>query len=211
VIPRTHWSARTGGFFRQHGENLRRRARRRHSPQAAAAAAAGNCRHGGGAALQRRHCHGRKELPPTVSQFSPFRNGFQTHWPNYVQGKESVGETADTGDWRVARTVFVADDAAVAEAYGRSDARSPYRFYYSKMLTKMSRIGRLELFKSRPDQPDDDITLDHVLDELVITGTTGFRRPTARHVPRADRRVSASWSTPASTGSTRISRAGRWS
>jgi alkanesulfonate monooxygenase SsuD/methylene tetrahydromethanopterin reductase-like flavin-dependent oxidoreductase (luciferase family) len=94
-----------------------------------------------------------------------------THWPNYVQGKESVGEAADTQDWRVARTVFVADDAAVAEEYGRSDPHSPYRFYYSKMLTKMRKIGRLELFKSRRDQPDDEITLDHVLDELVITGT----------------------------------------
>ncbi len=38
-----------------------------------------------------------------------------THWPNYVQGKEAVGETANTEDWRVARTVFVDDDAAVAE------------------------------------------------------------------------------------------------
>jgi alkanesulfonate monooxygenase SsuD/methylene tetrahydromethanopterin reductase-like flavin-dependent oxidoreductase (luciferase family) len=94
-----------------------------------------------------------------------------THWPNYVQGKESAGETADVGDWRVARTVFVADDATVAEEYGRSDPRSPYRFYYEKMLFKMRKIGRLELFKSRRDQPDDEITLDSVLDQLVITGT----------------------------------------
>jgi alkanesulfonate monooxygenase SsuD/methylene tetrahydromethanopterin reductase-like flavin-dependent oxidoreductase (luciferase family) len=121
--------------------------------------------------------HSKGVIAMGARNFHPLSANFllpqwvSTHWPNYVQGKESVGETADTGDWRVARTVFVADDAAVAEAYGRSDARSPYRFYYSKMLTKMSRIGRLELFKSRPDQPDDDITLDHVLDELVITGT----------------------------------------
>jgi alkanesulfonate monooxygenase SsuD/methylene tetrahydromethanopterin reductase-like flavin-dependent oxidoreductase (luciferase family) len=95
----------------------------------------------------------------------------QTHWPNYVQGKESVGEVADTADWRVARTVFVADDPAVAEQYGRSDERSPYRFYYSKMLSKMRKIGRLELFKSHREQPDDEITLDHVLNQLVIAGT----------------------------------------
>ena len=94
-----------------------------------------------------------------------------THWPNYVQGKESVGDTADIADWRVARTVFVADDASVAEDYGRSDPRSPYRYYYEKMLFKMRKIGRLELFKSRRDQPDDEITLDGVLDQLVITGT----------------------------------------
>jgi alkanesulfonate monooxygenase SsuD/methylene tetrahydromethanopterin reductase-like flavin-dependent oxidoreductase (luciferase family) len=94
-----------------------------------------------------------------------------THWPNYVQGKESVGEPADIADWRVARTVFVNDDPKVAEEYGRSDPRSPYRYYYEKMLFKMRKIGRLELFKSRRDQPDDEITLESVLDQLVITGT----------------------------------------
>jgi alkanesulfonate monooxygenase SsuD/methylene tetrahydromethanopterin reductase-like flavin-dependent oxidoreductase (luciferase family) len=94
-----------------------------------------------------------------------------THWPNYVQGKESVGATASTADWRVARTVFVADDDKVAEAYGRADASSPYRFYYGKMLAKMRRIGRLGLFKTSPEQPDDEITVDHVLDQLVISGT----------------------------------------
>jgi alkanesulfonate monooxygenase SsuD/methylene tetrahydromethanopterin reductase-like flavin-dependent oxidoreductase (luciferase family) len=94
-----------------------------------------------------------------------------THWPNYVQGKESVGEVPEVADWRVARTVFVADDAKVAEDYGRLDPRSPYRYYYEKMLFKMRKIGRLELFKSRRDQPDDEITLDGVLDQLVITGT----------------------------------------
>jgi alkanesulfonate monooxygenase SsuD/methylene tetrahydromethanopterin reductase-like flavin-dependent oxidoreductase (luciferase family) len=94
-----------------------------------------------------------------------------THWPNYVQGKESVGETADPQDWRVARTVFVHDDPDVAEAYGRADSRSPYRYYYDKVLAKMRKIGRLELFKTSRDQPDDEITLDYVLDQLVITGT----------------------------------------
>ncbi|HEX5598369.1 MAG TPA: LLM class flavin-dependent oxidoreductase [Micromonosporaceae bacterium] len=94
-----------------------------------------------------------------------------THWPNYVQGKESVGARADVADWRVARTIFVADDPKTAAAYGRDDEASPYRFYYRQMLKKMRKLGRLELFKSHRDQPDDEITLDYVLDKLVITGT----------------------------------------
>jgi alkanesulfonate monooxygenase SsuD/methylene tetrahydromethanopterin reductase-like flavin-dependent oxidoreductase (luciferase family) len=94
-----------------------------------------------------------------------------THWPNYVEGKESAGATASTADWRIARTVFVADDAGVAEAYGRGDANSPYRYYYEKMLGKMRRLGRLGLFKTSREQPDDEITLDGVLDDLVIAGT----------------------------------------
>ena len=94
-----------------------------------------------------------------------------THWPNYVEGRESVGGQASPGDWRVARTVFVADDPAVAESYGRADANSPYRYYYSKMLGKMRTLGRLGLFKTSRDQPDDEVTLEHVLDKLVICGT----------------------------------------
>ena len=93
------------------------------------------------------------------------------HWPNYVQGKEAAGLVADPADWRIARTVFVADDEDVAQSYGRDNADSPYRFYYAQMLKKMRKLGRLELFKTDRDQPDHEITLDHVLDKLVITGT----------------------------------------
>jgi alkanesulfonate monooxygenase SsuD/methylene tetrahydromethanopterin reductase-like flavin-dependent oxidoreductase (luciferase family) len=112
-----------------------------------------------------------------ASDFHPLSANFllpqwvATHWPNYVQGKESVGATASVDDWRVARTVFVADDEATAREYGRDSERSPYRFYYKQMLHKMRTIGRLELFKTHRDQPDDEITLEYVLDKLVVTGT----------------------------------------
>ena len=35
----------------------------------------------------------------------------------------------------------------------------------------MRAMGRLELFKTRRDQPDEEITLEYVLDKLVIAGT----------------------------------------
>lgn len=94
-----------------------------------------------------------------------------THWPNYAQGKEAVGEVASPEDWRIARTIFVADDYATARRYAVEDPESPYRYYYSQMLTKMKKLGRLELFKSSRDQDDADVTLESVLDALVIYGT----------------------------------------
>ena len=94
-----------------------------------------------------------------------------THWPNYEEGKRSAGVTPDPRDWRVARTVFVADDPAVARRYGRDDERSPYRYYYTQMLAKMAKLGRLNLFKSSREQPDDSVTLDGTLADLVIVGT----------------------------------------
>ncbi|MBU2664061.1 LLM class flavin-dependent oxidoreductase [Actinoplanes bogorensis] len=113
---------------------------------------------------------GRRDFHPLSANFL-LPQWVATHWPNYVEGKQAAGETADPADWRVARTVFVADDDAVAAAYGRDNEDSPYRFYYAQMLKKMRKLGRLELFKTRRDQPDDEITLDYVLDKLVITGT----------------------------------------
>jgi len=38
-----------------------------------------------------------------------------SHWANYAEGKRRVGLTADPADWRIARTIFVADDDKVAE------------------------------------------------------------------------------------------------
>ncbi|MEI8055896.1 MAG: LLM class flavin-dependent oxidoreductase [Actinomycetes bacterium] len=113
---------------------------------------------------------GAKDFHPLSSNFL-LPQWVATHWPNYVEGKASVGVVADTNDWRVARTIFVADDEATARRYAIEDPASPYVFYYSQMLKKMRKIGRLELFKTHRDQPDDEITLDYVLDKLVLTGT----------------------------------------
>ena len=94
-----------------------------------------------------------------------------SHWQGYADGHAKAGRTADPATWRIARSIFVADDDAVAERYGRADADSPYRFYFSQLLTKLKKLGRAAVFKSHRDQPDDEVTLDGVLDDLVICGT----------------------------------------
>lgn len=93
-----------------------------------------------------------------------------THWPKYVEGRARVGAVADPADWRVAKSVFVADDLAAAREYA-TGPKSPYRFYYNQLLTKMKANKRAELFKSDPNMSDDDLTIERVLDELVIWGT----------------------------------------
>jgi alkanesulfonate monooxygenase SsuD/methylene tetrahydromethanopterin reductase-like flavin-dependent oxidoreductase (luciferase family) len=79
--------------------------------------------------------------------------------------------TPDVADWRVARAICVADDDKTAERYGRSGNNSPYAFYWSQMLFKMNRGKRLYVFKSHKDQPDEEITLDYVMDNCVIHGS----------------------------------------
>jgi len=58
-----------------------------------------------------------------------------SHWPKYVEGCERVGRKADPANWRVAKSVFVADDMDTARAYA-TDPNSPYRFYYSQLLPR---------------------------------------------------------------------------
>ena len=112
---------------------------------------------------------GKKDFHPISANFL-FDRWAATHWANYEEGCVAVGRKADPGDWRIARTIFVADDENVAEAYGKTDANSPYRFYYSQLLYKLTKGGRQAVFKHHKDEPDDAITLDRVMDDLVICG-----------------------------------------
>ena len=113
---------------------------------------------------------GRRDFHPLSANFL-LEHYLPSHWQNYAEGKAQGGQQADPDEWRIARTVFVADDDKTAEAYGCSDPRSPYRFYYSQMLAKMKRGGRQVIFKLRPDQSDDELTVDFVTDRLVLRGT----------------------------------------
>ena len=94
----------------------------------------------------------------------------KSHWPKYVEGCARAGRPADPANWRVAKSIFVADDDQTARAYA-TDPNGPYRYYYSQLLTKLRRGGRVELFKERRDQPDADVTLDSVCDNLVTYGS----------------------------------------
>ncbi len=95
----------------------------------------------------------------------------KTHWHNYAEGKTSIGVTPNSAEWRIARSVFVADDEKVAMSYGGDDSKSPYRFYHNQIRTKFARIGRLGVFKDSESQPDEEITTDYVNEKLVIRGT----------------------------------------
>jgi alkanesulfonate monooxygenase SsuD/methylene tetrahydromethanopterin reductase-like flavin-dependent oxidoreductase (luciferase family) len=94
----------------------------------------------------------------------------KTHWPNYVEGCAKGGRVADPGNWRVAKSIFVADDAATAKRYG-TDSKGPYHFYYHSLFTKLKRGGRANLFKTRKDQPDEELNVPTIVEQLVIYGT----------------------------------------
>lgn len=94
----------------------------------------------------------------------------RSHWGRYVEGCERAGRAPDPANWRVAKTVFVADDERTAREYGFG-AQSPYRFYYQQLGFKLVRAGRANLFKPDQAMPDAAITPDYLTEHLVIAGT----------------------------------------
>jgi alkanesulfonate monooxygenase SsuD/methylene tetrahydromethanopterin reductase-like flavin-dependent oxidoreductase (luciferase family) len=94
----------------------------------------------------------------------------KSHWDKYTAGCAQAGRRADPANWRVAKSIFVCEDGKVAQAYGKGE-NSPYRFYYKQLLHKLRKAGRTNLFKESKDAPDESVTLDGVVDRLVMAGT----------------------------------------
>jgi len=93
-----------------------------------------------------------------------------SHWPMYEQGCKNAGRVARRADWRVAKSIFVCEDDALARRYAKEEG-SPYRFYYRNLMKKLIGNGRPELFKRDRAMPDAAITLDYVVDSLVTCGS----------------------------------------
>lgn len=113
---------------------------------------------------------GRRGFHPLSAHFL-LPQWVATHWGKYTEGVIGAGGQADPDNWRVARTIFVADEAGTAASYGTRDPGSPYRFYYDQMLRKMTMLGRLGVFKESKAEADAAVDLDTVVSRLVICGT----------------------------------------
>ncbi len=94
----------------------------------------------------------------------------KTHWPKYVEGCVNGGRPADPANWRVAKSIFVADDLATAKRYA-TDPSGPYFSYYRSLAHKLVKNGRANLFKADQSAPDSSVTPESVVDQLVIWGT----------------------------------------
>jgi len=93
-----------------------------------------------------------------------------SHWTKYVEGCETGNRQAELKNWRVAKTIFVAKDDQTAKRYALGED-GPYYHYYRSLFSKLKRRGALGVFKDDPKIPDDEVTLDGVMEKLVIHGS----------------------------------------
>lgn len=95
----------------------------------------------------------------------------KTHWDKYVEGRDAVGKQALPSEWRVAKSIFVADDDKIAKRYAY-EAGGPYHFYFSQLIRKLVTAGgRGNLFKADQSLPDSVVTPETVTRDLVIAGS----------------------------------------
>ncbi|MFM5923493.1 MAG: LLM class flavin-dependent oxidoreductase [Novosphingobium sp.] len=94
----------------------------------------------------------------------------KSHWPKYVEGCEQGGRVADPANWRVAKSIFVSEDMETARRYA-TEASGPYHNYYRSVVTKLVGNGRANVFKKDPSMPDSAVTVESVIDQVVIWGT----------------------------------------
>src|SRR5262249_28219974 len=97
---------------------------------------------------------GRRGWWPISSHFL-HPNCPKSQWANYAKGCAEGGHKAERANWRVARSIFVAEDDKVARSYGGDDSNSPYRFYMSQLTAKLKKARRMIAFKPHPDMPDE--------------------------------------------------------
>ena len=89
---------------------------------------------------------------------------------SYLAGRQSAGFSADPSGWRVARSIFVADDEATARRYAHREDGA-HGFYFHVMGTKLAKAGALELMRDYPGQPDSELATARCVERLVIAGT----------------------------------------
>jgi alkanesulfonate monooxygenase SsuD/methylene tetrahydromethanopterin reductase-like flavin-dependent oxidoreductase (luciferase family) len=94
----------------------------------------------------------------------------KTHWPKYAEGCALAGRSASPDDWRVAKSIFVADDDATVRRVTRAPG-NVFADYFHNLQRKAQRTRGNALFKHDPSVPDSAVTQAYMTDQLLIAGT----------------------------------------
>ena len=106
--------------------------------------------------------------------FSPFSHSITSlpvlkdNWETYSKSRNLLDLRADRSDWKLARTIFIADSDEEAKRKAKQNSISKA---YKYLASAIKKGPGLTIMKSDPNQPDSEITEDYLLNELVIAGS----------------------------------------
>jgi alkanesulfonate monooxygenase SsuD/methylene tetrahydromethanopterin reductase-like flavin-dependent oxidoreductase (luciferase family) len=94
----------------------------------------------------------------------------KTHWPKYAEGCARAGRPARPQDWRVAKSIFVADDDATVRRMTR-DPGNPFAYYFRNLQRKAQASRGNAFFKHDPSLPDEAVTDEYLVSQMLIAGS----------------------------------------
>ena len=106
--------------------------------------------------------------------FSPFSHSITSlpvlkdNWRTYSRSRRLVNAEPDRSNWKLARTIFIADsdEEAIKKARNNSIVKA-----YKYLASAIKKGPGLAIMKSDPNQPDSEITEDYLINELIIAGS----------------------------------------
>lgn len=93
-----------------------------------------------------------------------------THWTRYEDGARSAGRAPDRSQWRIARSIVVADSDEAARAYLASPGCGVFD-YYHYLRVQFAGANLLGILKESEDMPDAAVTDAYCIDRMVIAGS----------------------------------------
>src|SRR5436190_9631133 len=133
--------------------------------------------------LQQRHppisMPGTSRGSPTMRSagqrgFQPFGhcliagNALADLWKTYKAGAREVGRQPRRADFKVARSIFLADSTAEAQRRARTNSLGKNFEYIGRLCDK---LGGRRMYKRDPAMSDADCNLDYLMGEQIIAGS----------------------------------------
>lgn len=94
-----------------------------------------------------------------------------THWEAMEEGASKTGAEINRSMWRIARDIYIAPTTEEA----RADALDPEgvlsRDFHGYLYPVLSKFNYLDIIKVDPEMPDEDITLEYMVDNIWMIGS----------------------------------------
>ncbi len=94
-------------------------------------------------------------------------NVLADHWKTYEQAALEAGRQPNRSDWKVARSIFLADTTKEAVRRARTNSLGKNYEYIGRLFDKG--LGR-RIYKRDLDMTDADCNLDYLMSEQIIAG-----------------------------------------
>ena len=89
------------------------------------------------------------------------------HWQTYAKAAQAAGREPNRSDWKVCRSIFLADTTKEAVRRARTNSLGRNYEYIGSLFDKG--LGR-RMYKRDPGMPDSECNLDFLMTEQIIAG-----------------------------------------